>query len=185
MNDQNQSSNNIQNENHATDGISTTIPMEKDAAVAVASTGVEDASSVVSNMTSEQFDSKEAANIPASSPVPTVVIPQKNGLPFWFYILFVATLIVFIAMTTLLVLSFAAKKSNPSKTTTVPTQVVNISPSVIAPSVASVTTLDSAETLTSSDKTADILTDLENTNLQIIKDNLDQLDSQLSFTSRN
>lgn len=120
---------------------------------------------------------------PQVATIPTVVVSgPKSGVPKWFYLIFAITLIVFFAVTTLIVLSLTQKKSTSpvAVPTTIPTSVqeVTLSPT----STPEDPIISKFNEQSSSDELSDIETDLKNTDLGELDKSLNELDSQIGVS---
>lgn len=124
-------------------------------------------------------------NIP---PSPTMVIASGNngGVPKWFYFIFGITVIVFFLVTALLILQFTQKQkadigTAPTVTPKVPTvsiPISNITPVVSAADSAAVKFNDVGK----SDDTTSIEADLKNTDLMVLDQSLNEVDTQMNST---
>jgi len=109
--------------------------------------------------------------------VSSVIVPQNGAeVPKWFYFIFGITLIVFLVVTTLLVLQIT-KKEAPSANIA-PTTILQITPSVtinaVSPTVAQTT--ESA-----ADDIASIEADLKTIDLTVLDTSLNEVDKEASF----
>ena len=124
------------------------------------------------------------AETPQVATVPNVVLSSsEGGVPKWFYFIFGLTLIVFFAVTTLIVLSFTQKKSNSPAAvpTTIPTTVQE----VVIPSITPIPEdpiISKFNEQSTSDEVSDIEADLSNTDLVELDNSLNELDSQMGVS---
>lgn len=113
-------------------------------------------------------------NIPSTS---SVVVPQNGGeVPKWFYFIFGATLIVFLVVTTLLVLQVTRKETLPANI--VPTTIPQITSNAGNPTV-SPTAIQTTES--TSDDIASIEADLKTTDLTVLDTSLNEVEKEASF----
>ncbi len=118
---------------------------------------------------------------------PTVAVSGENSVPKWFYLVFGITLIVFFAVTTLLILSLTGKKQStlPSSANVVspttiirPTEVILPSPTVV-PQATDSAGLNQPDTNNSDDINA-LENDLNSTNLKVLDEDLSAFDTDMS-----
>ena len=118
---------------------------------------------------------------------PTVAVSGESSVPKWFYLVFGITLIVFFAVTTLLVLSLTGKKQStlPSNVNVVspttiirPTEVILPSPTVVSQATDS-EGLNQPDT-NNSDEINALENDLNSTDLKALDEDLSAFDTDLS-----
>lgn len=118
---------------------------------------------------------------------PTVAVSSGSNVPKWFYLVFGITLIVFFAVTTLLVLSLTSKKqsASPSSVNVVqptafirPTEIILPSPTVI-PQATDSAGLNQSDT-NNSDEINALENDLNSTDMKAIDEDLSVFDTDLS-----
>ena len=118
---------------------------------------------------------------------PTVAVSGENSVPKWFYLVFGITLIVFFAVTTLLILSLTGKKqpalpssANIVSPTTIirPTEVILPSPTIV-PQATDSEGLNQPDT-NNSDEINALENDLNSTNLKALDEDLSAFDTDLS-----
>lgn len=121
---------------------------------------------------------------PQVATIPTVVVSEpESRVPKWFYLIFAITLIVFFAVTTLIVLSFTQNKSTSPTTlpTAFPTQVQEVESPSLTP-IPEDPIISKFNEQGSSDELTDIETDLNNTDLGELDKSLNELDSQMGVS---
>lgn len=126
-------------------------------------------------------------------PPPTVIVPPEgNGKPFWLYLLFAVTIVIFIAITFLLVASLKQKSSSPEVP---PTPFPSVTPLVtreptlrISPTPKENQATEAAvlnlRKLRQSDELTDIEADLNETDLAILEESLNFLNLQIGLIPR-
>ena len=141
------------------------------------------------NVTQETEISDQVGSIPVS---PVVVPSSPNRVPGWFMALFVVIVVLFLAITGILVWTLKSKTS--SETANVPetqkdtdAQKLQASPvETEAPTVTSVPSdnvLELLRKLNTSDDVSVISQDLDETNISFLKDDRSQLDRLFAVTS--
>lgn len=127
------------------------------------------------------------SEIPISSSVPSMIIPgNKSRAPKWFYIIFILTLIIFIAVTVLLVMS-VIQKSN-SANIAVPTVSPVATKAVISPTIFLLPVIEATDAgtlkisqVSGSDEIKDIENDIKTTDFSPIEAGLSTLDGEVGF----
>lgn len=137
--------------------------------------------------TFEQFPGGEDINIPLSSSVSSVVVPGNNGkVPKWFYIIFILTLIIFIAVTVLLVMSVVQKSNSANNAVPV---ISPVATKVVAtPTIIPQPTIEATDAgtlkisqVSGSDEIKDIENDIKTTDFSPIETGFSTLDTELNF----
>lgn len=137
---------------------------------------------------------------PSVPPPPTVVVPADgSGVPKWFYLIFGITLIVFFAVTALLINSLLQKSTSspaPAGSSTSTPAIPSVLPSNTSSSqrefLPTLTPVSEAtdqavfrlRQRSSSDELVDLQSDIDNTDLSSIKESLDVLDREMGITSK-
>jgi hypothetical protein len=138
----------------------------------------------------EQPLGEDSINIPLSSSSPSVIVPGKNGkVPKWFYLIFILTLIIFIAVTTLLVKSMVQRSNNAiSNIPTVSPVITKPVTTVTIPAIIPSPTIEATDAgtlkisqVSNSDEINDIENDIKTTDFSSIETGLSRLDSELDF----
>lgn len=141
------------------------------------------------NVTQESEIPDQVGSIPVS---PVVVPTSPNGVPGWFMALFVVIVVLFLAITGMLMWTLKSKSSddsaivpNTQQATDSPDQ--KVSPvETEAPKVTSVpsdSVLELLRTQNTSDDVSVISEDLDETNISFLKDDRSQLDRLFEVTS--
>lgn len=135
----------------------------------------------------EQSSGEGDINIPPGFSSASVVVTGSNEkVPKWFYFIFILTLIIFIAVTVLLVKSVMQKSNSASNAT--PTINPVAIKAVVSPTIIPVPTIEATDAgtlkisqVSSSDEIKDIENDIKTTDFSPIETGLSDLDSNLDF----
>lgn len=125
--------------------------------------------------------------IPISSSVPSIIIPgNKSDVPKWFYIIFILTLIIFIAVTVLLVLSVVQKSNSPNNPVPTVSPVATIT--IVSPTIILLPVIDATDAgtlkisrVSGSDEIKDIENDIKTTDFSPIEAGLSTLEAESGF----
>ena len=156
---------------------------------------VEMTGSSTSPQTIKQTESFVSSETPITDEAPSAVEPPQvaisgngNNVPKWFYLIFGITLIVFFAITTLLVLSLT--KKSPPKLPTPSSAIVQPTSSSVSAATPTLIPLPTVtnipaggqNTVSNSDAISDLENDINKTDLSDIEGDLTALDSQVDTT---